>query len=67
MKVERLPEGFVVRSGYRYFHFFVDSDSSAWSKHIWNARKHPTQADAEQTLTELRRRAKERRKSRRSQ
>lgn len=64
MRIEKLPEGYVVVRGEgrnkSFFSFFVDSDSSSWSKNVWNSRKHKTENDAADAIVDLKKRVKAR-------
>jgi hypothetical protein len=42
----------------QYFSFFVDHDSSCWSKNRFDGMKFPTIEEAERAVEELRHRAK---------
>lgn len=66
MRVSETSEGqFVVARGgeYRpqYFSFYIDHDSSSWTKYIEQAHKHATRASATETIHRLRHRAQLRR------
>jgi hypothetical protein len=67
MQVDETEKGFVIVRGRErdtFFCFFVDSDSSCWSKLGGSARFYAERSKAETDLIELRRRARERRKNR---
>ena len=63
MKIEKTEKGYViVRGKYQdqFFSFFVDYDSSSWTKHVYNARLYAKRSLAEEELLEIRKRAKDR-------
>lgn len=64
MTAMRIGSEFVIANSYSYFCFFVDDDSSSWSKTVFQARRFKTEAEAEPVIEELRRRNREKRKQR---
>ena len=62
MNILRGPTGiFWIARGDTYFAFFVDHNSSSWTKKRYEARQYTNQTDAELGLQEIRHRAKMRR------
>ena len=64
MRIEKTARGFVIVRGSgdreQFFAFFVDSDSSSWSKRIAEARHYATIDRAESEWGELKRRNRKR-------
>jgi len=65
MQVDETERGFVIVRGKErdvFFCFFVDSDSSCWSKLAGSAQFYAEREKAEADLVELRRRTRERKR-----
>jgi len=61
LEVIAYDEKFVIVRGAwlsQFFSFFVDGDSSSWTKRSYMARRYDTQSEAIKDLLELKRRAR---------
>ncbi len=72
MNIQEVNKLFIIyrglnRSARSYFCFFVDGDSSSWSKHQFLAARFRSRTDAEIAIAKLKERQRDRAKARKAE